>query len=188
MATAANGRLRETVEFDLNVPVELALKYPAGKVISTRNGERVMFTTADDRVMFLDLGPAQKINALGANVGEKIVVCRRKNGNAPAEWGCWLHPDTEKARAQAEEAELAKPGKLGERGDGTFAIPKPPHQPAPALPEEEDPLVAEANSLVDAFAVVMDRALRKYEGRIKPDEIRSLLLSAYIQRSKGGGR
>ncbi len=45
-------------------------------------------------------------------------------------------------------------------------------------------LVDEANSLVDSFAAVLDRALTKYQGRIKPDEAKALLITAYIQRSK----
>src|ERR1051325_9636638 len=45
-------------------------------------------------------------------------------------------------------------------------------------------LVAEANVLVDAFAEVLERALTPDQGRVKPEEVRSLLLSAYIQRGK----
>jgi hypothetical protein len=47
-------------------------------------------------------------------------------------------------------------------------------------------LVDEANLLVDAFAQVLDRALSKYQGRVKPDEVRALLISAYIQKGKAG--
>jgi hypothetical protein len=43
-------------------------------------------------------------------------------------------------------------------------------------------LVDEANALVDAYAVVLERCLTTYQGRIKPDECRALLISAYIQR------
>ena len=42
----------------------------------------------------------------------------------------------------------------------------------------------EANALVDAYAQVLDRALTTYQGRIKPDEARALLITAYIQRNK----
>ena len=44
-------------------------------------------------------------------------------------------------------------------------------------------LVGEANSLVDSFAAVLDHALTRYQGRIKPEEAKSLLITAYIQRS-----
>ena len=42
----------------------------------------------------------------------------------------------------------------------------------------------EANVLVDSFAQVLERSLTLYQGRVKPDEVKSLLISAYIQRQK----
>jgi hypothetical protein len=68
---------REVVTFAPNVPVEVALKFAMpGKIISTQSGERVLYTLADDRVMFLDLGVARKIEDLGVNVRERFFVCR----------------------------------------------------------------------------------------------------------------
>ena len=209
MATPARG-LRETVEFSLNVPEEIALKFPQGKIISTRVGERVLFSLTDERVMFADLATAQKINELGVRPGEKFCVVKKRKGSAPIEWDCWLHPDTEKARAAAEEAkhpeppsqleqqlaasiELAKRGKLGELGNGAFAIGKPEPQPAaptpaPVATPAEDPLVAQANVLIDAFAVVLERALTMYGGKVKPDEVRAIFLTAAINYAKDGAR
>jgi hypothetical protein len=37
---------------------------------------------------------------------------------------------------------------------------------------------------VDAYAKVLERTLTTYQGRIKPEEARALLVTAYIQRSK----
>jgi hypothetical protein len=45
-------------------------------------------------------------------------------------------------------------------------------------------LVDEANVLVDCFAQVLARSLSLYQGRVKPDEVKTLLVTAYIQRSK----
>ena len=42
----------------------------------------------------------------------------------------------------------------------------------------------EANVLVDSFAQVLERSLTLYQGRIKPEEVKALLISAYIQRQK----
>jgi hypothetical protein len=52
--------------------VEVALKFAGqGRIISTRL-ERVLYTPNDDRVMFLDLGAAQKAAELGVNVREVL--------------------------------------------------------------------------------------------------------------------
>jgi hypothetical protein len=45
-------------------------------------------------------------------------------------------------------------------------------------------LIEETNALVDAYAQILDRTLNTYQGRIKPEEARSLLVTAYIQRNK----
>jgi hypothetical protein len=45
-------------------------------------------------------------------------------------------------------------------------------------------LIEETHALVDAYAQILERTLTTYQGRIKPEEARSLLVTAYIQRSK----
>jgi hypothetical protein len=66
---------------------------------------------------------------------------------------------------------------------GAEVTPKPMASATAATPNNaRSLLVQEADALVDAYALVLERALTTYQGRIKPDEVRSLLLSAYIQR------
>jgi hypothetical protein len=82
----------------------------------------------------------------------------------------------------------------GEQANGTLVIPNvAPSESAGASGAERKParratasesLVDEANSLVDAYAKVLERTLATYQGRIKPEEARALLVTAYIQRSK----
>jgi hypothetical protein len=145
MATASSPQRtpREVIDFPPNVPVTLALKYSQGKVISGQYEERVMFTTCDNRVLFLDPETAGKIEAAGIN----------------------------------------------EQPNGTLVVPALPEpkgaqRAAAAVPNPSERLVDEANALVDAYAAVLQRALDTYQGRVKPDEVRSILLSAYIQRGK----
>jgi hypothetical protein len=82
-----------------------------------------------------------------------------------------------------------------EQPKGTFVVPAVPSKPpASASTSTSDAtsrhsavsqsLVDEANCLVDSFAGVLDHALTTYRGRIKPEEAKSLLITAYIQRSK----
>ena len=42
----------------------------------------------------------------------------------------------------------------------------------------------DANALVDDFAAVLEHTLNKYQGRIKPEEAKALLITAYIQRGR----
>jgi len=181
MATAAappNTRApREVVEFPPNVPVTVALKYGHAKTVSSQYGERFMFSLADGRVMFLDPEVGGRIESLGINVRENFTITRKwdEEKGVPLQW---------------EVARLA-----GEQPNGTFVVPAVPSKPvASAGNSTSDPvrrqsavsptLVEEANSLVDSFAAVLDHALTTYQGRIKPDEAKALLITAYIQRSK----
>jgi hypothetical protein len=53
--------------------------------------------------------------------------------------------------------------------------------------QNSNPLVDECNALVDTFAEVLERALKTYEGRVKPDEVQRLVTTVYIQRKGGKG-
>src|ERR1022692_1655857 len=132
---------REVVKFTPNVPIEVALKFALpGKVISTKGGERVLYTLADDRVMFLDLNVARQIEDLGLNVREKFFVCKPSTTKKDAPWKVWRSPDEEKAHAPVtpeppleaetpleqklrESIELSSKVKWGEVGNGTFVVP-----------------------------------------------------------------
>jgi len=137
-----------------------------------------MFTLADGRVMFLDPEVGGKIESLGVNVRENFTITKK-----------W---DEEKGVVLAwEVARLA-----GEQPNGTFVVPAAPSKPpasanaasgggaARRQPAVSPSLVEEANSLVDSFAAVLEHALTNYQGRIKPEEAKALLITAYIQRNK----
>ena len=81
---------------------------------------------------------------------------------------------------------------VGEQPNGTLmleALDTPTQAPATSvsgIPRKPvgSALVDEANVLVDTFAQVLDRSLTLYQGRIKPDEVKALVVTAYIQRQK----
>ena len=167
MATAQIKPQREVIEFPPNTPVHLALKYNQGKVISGQYGERVMLTTTDNRVAFLDLEVAGQIESAGINVRESFTLTKRWDGQkgAPVTW---------------EVARVA-----GEQPNGTLVV--------PALPESKPPqraetahggLVDDAKALIDAYALVLGHALTTHEGRVKPDEVRAIFLTAVINRNR----
>ena len=162
------------MEFPPNIPITVALKYGHANTVSSQYGERFMFSLIDGRVMFLAPEVGGKIESLGMNARENFTITKKwdEQKGSPVTW---------------EVSRLA-----GEQPNGTFVVPasKPP---ATALTENgartdsraaSSPLVEEANSLVDSFAAVLEHALTNYQGRIKPEEARALLITAYIQRSK----
>jgi hypothetical protein len=162
---------RETVDFPPNVPITLSLKYSEPRLVAGMHGERAMFTTTDNRVLFLDPSVAGKITELGINIRESFSITRKVAGRkgVPDEW---LVERT-----------------IGEQPNGTMVVPKLP-DPAPKPPQRASCAAGEALTdiaitLVDAYAVVLEHALTKHQGRVKPDEVRAIFLTAAINR---GGR
>jgi hypothetical protein len=102
--------------------------------------------------------------------------------------------------------EMVQRRKAGEQGDGTLAImappaPRPPAQAtaparppaaerlAPAVAEFSARLVLETNALVDSYAAALKTASEKHGNAVKPEDVRSLLVTAYISATKQqGGR
>jgi hypothetical protein len=186
MATAQNARTpREVVDFPPNTPVPVALQYGQGKTISNQHGERMMYSLTDGRVMFLDLAVAGQIESAGINVRETFTITRKTDGpkGSPITW--------EVARIPGEQPNgtLVSPASTVAATNGAAATPKPPASATsatPAIPRRQPgrSLVEEANALVDDFAAVLEHTLNTYQGRIKPEEAKALLITAYIQRGR----
>lgn len=96
--------MRDKVTFEPNMPQTVTLQYQEGKLVDGRFGQQVMFSLEGNKLMYLDLGVAQKINMLEPAVGESFVICKRWNGQKgqPVRWDVWLSPETEKCRAAKE--------------------------------------------------------------------------------------
>ena len=154
-----------------------------------------MFTTTDDRVLFLPPDSAARVRALGIAAGDTLRIVKRSK--------------------QWEVSQVA-----GEQKDGTFSIPKEParhvtglqtEEAAPAVPgklgnqtpvnghatnfhgakgngrEPEGPLASrlrdQVNSLIDAQESCIEYA--KKAPSVRPDDVRAMVLTVYIGMTKG---
>jgi hypothetical protein len=73
---------------------------------------------------------------------------------------------------------------LGTGTNGPIAVPRPitsANQPVSFL----NGLRGDTNALVDVFAACLEHA-NQFGNRVKPEDVRSLLQTVYINRSKGG--
>jgi hypothetical protein len=69
----------------------------------------------------------------------------------------------------------------GTNGNATPKLPEPPVPPVWA-----QSLLGQTNALVDVYAAALRTASSKHGNRVKPEDVRTLLVTAYIQCSKGG--
>lgn len=192
---------REEIEFAPNLPVTVAIRYNIPKMVSGMSGERCLFTTPDNRVFFTSPEVAGQIEAAGIQPNQPFTITKRTSGKhgEPVTWEVsTLAPSTDAHRQPSPAptrtaATVAKSAtvqpQLGPQSDGTFAVPADAPRDEDAPPSRKGPqsartLIDETNSLVDAYATVLDRALRTYQGRVKPDEVRALLITSYIQTQR----
>lgn len=203
----------DKVKFEINEPVQITLRHPAGKIVPGRFGDQVYYSLVAGQCMYLSLDVAQKLNLLEPQAGETVVICKRN----PKIWDVWLSPETEKMRAaksvdsieatlrasitevnENRYATLRVPVVVGAGGKSeASAVTPAPGKATTATPESHGHslngngitrrgLVDDANSLVDAYAAALSYASSRYGNQVKPEDVRALLTTVYINRSKGG--
>ena len=137
--------MREILKLVPNVPVEIALQFPTGKIVTGTYGDQVMYSLAGNKILCLDLGPAEKVNQLWVKPGETFLIVKRWTGKKTdrQEFDCWLSPTTEKARAEQERAALDEmatatrenlPAQLQKSLDLAESRKPPASSPAPPSP------------------------------------------------------
>jgi len=108
----------------------------------------------------------------------------------------------EQLRASIDMVQRRKAQPVGELGDGTLAIMAPPARPAvqpaprpaaaerlaPAVAEFSSRLIMETTALVDVYAAVLRTASERHGNAVKADDVRSFVVTAYINASKQAGR
>jgi hypothetical protein len=67
--------------FQVNVPAEITLERPEGTLVQGRYGDRVMFTLADGRIMYVPPFVASKIQADGVAPGDRFQLCKTQVRN-----------------------------------------------------------------------------------------------------------
>ena len=136
----------EIVRFEMNVPQELVLKFAEGVVKQGRFGYQVMYSLADDRLMYVPRFVASRISALEIQPGEPFTICKReiKNGQRKSiEWRVTrVELETELERDLRKSVEIANARNAGE---GPVAVPSAFEQPEVLTLAAEGAVVPVAN-------------------------------------------
>lgn len=199
----------QKILFETNKPVEVALAFTDGRECeSNYGGKQVMFTTIDERVMFLSPVVADKLRNLNPLKGEPIEITKAEvhygNGRKGIEWQVKRvgNPPEEVAQQASSTSPAARSGQSqprvetaepnnGHQSNGNGSN-KPPEPPASESPLEHSGFAGylrdQANCLIDVYASCLSYASTKYGNSIKPEDVRALVTSAYIAVTKGGSR
>ena len=227
--------MSEKIQFQTNLPVELALQYLEGKAVDSQfGGVQHLFSTTDNRVFFVSemVGNiiADQLKKLAVQKGEPVEICKAEvtqgRGRKSIQWIV---------------KKVGSP--VGEQPDGTFAVPAGPESalerqlrqsiatvrngktgtgavtPVPgvaAAPNTEQPinngngsklngngaahngrqpeihqgwaqvLFGQTTALIDVYAAALNYAGTKHGNAVKPEDVKTLLTTAFINLSKGG--
>jgi hypothetical protein len=70
--------MSDKVQFQTNVPVDVALKYNDGKEVTGQYGDQVLYALTDGRVMYVPPIVKKKIDELGIGRGELFTITKRR--------------------------------------------------------------------------------------------------------------
>lgn len=164
------------------VPVDLVLAYTEGKPV---NGAHMMFSTVDQRVLFVPIAAGHEIQAklrdLGVQRGERILVCEERTrdqaGQVSTRWNVFR---------------TDRP--VGEQADGTFVVPSQPGASAPPQPRQAAQetalthsgwarlLQGQTNALIDVYAAALAYSHERYGDQVSPADVRALLIAAHLRK------
>ena len=204
----------QKIKFQTNIPVEVALKFAEGKLCDSQFGDpQYMFTTTDDRVFFVAEKVAQKIHGLRLQPREPFEITKAEvdygNGRKGIEWqvnkvgfapgeqpdGTFAVPAqagagavTPAPVATAVKQPLYSNGN-GSRLNGHANGNGNGHAPDP-IPNIRTGwaqlLLTQTESLIDVYAVACQYASDRHGNSVKAEDVRSLMLSAFINIGKSG--
>ena len=196
------------LKFETNIVNELTMRSLTGELVESQFGGQ-QYRFVSDAGAFYVSEPVGNIlhdrfAKLGIAAGEPIEICKRevvKNGRKSIQW-------------EVSKVGFAP----GEQPDGTFAVPAAPGsiEAAPSMLERQlaaslaevnarkaaaagrqvapigagwqQTLLNQTNALTDVYAAALAHASEQHGNAIKSDDIRSILLSAFINLAKGGQR
>src|ERR1051326_651084 len=86
------------LRFNVNTPVEVALRFDDGRSVEGRYGEQIMYKLDDDRVMYVPPLVAKRIRELGIRPREVFEICKAEVHEENKRWIEWRVKRVERPR------------------------------------------------------------------------------------------
>ena len=154
----------EKVQFQTNIPVEVALKYSDGKDVTGQYGDQVLYTLTDGRVMYVPPIVKKKIEKAGIARGELFTITKaeRKNGTRRTiEWLVAADASGAPKSVPATQRTNGAPQPSPSNGVGTVATPRSGQENRSTV-TSGDPkgflATGQGQSLLQAFSAAIDLA------------------------------
>ena len=170
--------------FQLNVPAEVILERPEGTLVQGRYGDRVMFTLADGRIMYVPPFVASKIQAESIAPGDRFQLCKTqvRNGNRRSiEWTVRrLDPSEPDADTPLERDLRSSLESVSTNSNGNGHKDPPPNAPPVPTTKLEHAL---KTAISAAYNAERYGAELGYVVRFDADAIKSMAITVLINMS-----
>jgi hypothetical protein len=152
--------MSDKVQFQINMPIEIALKYGDGKAVSGQYGDQVMYTLTDDRVMYVPPIVKRRIEELGIGRGELFTLTKAEKKNGTRRTIEWLVAAgrAEQGDTQASTQELN--GRQRRNGAVSEAVAGSGHARRPSASSDAKGFLVtgQGQFLLQALAAAVDAA------------------------------
>jgi len=170
--------MREIIAFQTNVPVTVALAYADGLQVEGRFGDQILYTLADERVMYVPPVVRSKLVELGIQPREPFTICKaeRKEGNRRfIEW---------QVNKESNSDDLPPSEAPSVNGKTNGHLTPKPSNGHPAMSQLAQAL---ESSIDAAIAAEQYAATKGFSVRFGSEDLRAMALSLFIQHAREGG-
>ena len=183
--------MSEKVQFQTNLPIEVALKYDDGKEVTGQYGDQVLYTLTDGRVMYVPPIVKKKIDELGIGRGELFTITKAEKKNGTRRTIEWV-VDTNDGEAQTSGQQPNGQASARRRGGVLAPANGNSHRPS-SLSEWKGFLVTgQGQFLLQALAAAVDvaAATERYaaacgtELQFTSEDLREIGLTIYRSGTK----
>jgi hypothetical protein len=188
--------MSDKVQFQTNVPIDVALKYNDGKEVTGQYGDQVLYTLTDGRVMYVPPIVKRKIDGLGIGRGELFTIMKaeKKNGTRRTiEWVVATDGNGERkpeAFAQRPNGQATPCQHNGGSGsslvNGKAQRPGSPGDPKGFLVTSQGQFLLQAFSAAVDVSAATERYAAAYgmDLQFTSEDLREIGLSIYTSRTK----
>jgi hypothetical protein len=184
--------MADKITFLTNQAQEVRLAFLEGKPVEGRFGDQYLFSTTDDRCFYVSTTVGQIL--------EKQLLSLRIKAGEPVEIGKW-EMDLGRGRKGIQwickrvepEAGVCAPAPVREATQQTSQVLNGVNSNGSSKPPAiatgfAQLLLEQANLLTDVYAHALRHAEVSHGETVRPEDIRSFVVTAFIQCAKGGQR
>ena len=187
------------IRFATNVPRNLHMRFLEGKPVESQfGGIQHMFTSEEGTFYVSDkVGGilANQFRSLGVQPGDPVEITKAENGHGPERRTQWqvavsgepaaaapsVEPPSELEKQLAASIQMVEVRKAQAAAQNVASA-----VAAVELPRWAQTLAMQTRHLVDVYAGLVAYSSEKHGNLVKPEDVRALMTTAFINLSKGG--